>query len=511
MSGTVVGATGGSVAVVAEPAARAWRPQSWVPRPLAALLVVVALMGASWALVNPAWQAPDEDVHFSYVQTLAELGRLPGGAGASLSTAQVDAMQSMNTDPIVFFSFARPERSRVAYDAYQSRAVSDPLRDGGGPNTASSYPPAYYLLASLGYRLAGSSGVVTHLYAARLFSVLFLLITTTAVWLLAGELFGRRRELQLLAAAAVGLWPMLDFMSAAVNPDSLMYATWSLALWLGVRVLRRGLDVASGVGFGLVVGVALITKAPSLALVPASAFVVLFGLARLLWQRRPGAAALAALSVVLAFLAPVGAWHFTIAALDRPAYGQVTGVAAGALNVREFLSYVWQFYLPRLPFQVPLYLDSRYVSPYPAFNVWVATSWAAFGWVTVFFPLWVYKVFLAITASVALAAVTKGIVSLLHHRRSRQLWTVGLPVAIFLGLAAGALVLGLHLAEYRVKGPTNQGRYLFPLAGIAGCAVAYAMMLVPRRARTVAIGVALGGIVGYQMLALAFVAAHYYA
>ncbi len=214
-----------SVAVAASPARRLA-----APRPLAALLVAVAFIGVSWALVNPAWQAPDEDVHFSYVQTLNELHRLPGSAGASLSFAQVDAMQSMNTDPVVFFSFARPESSRLTYEAYQRRAAHDSERDGGGRNSASTYPPAYYLLESVGYQLAGSGDVLSHLYATRLLSVVWLLVTTSAVWLLAGELFGRRRELQLVAAAAAGLWPMLDFMSAAVNPDPLMYATWSLAL-----------------------------------------------------------------------------------------------------------------------------------------------------------------------------------------------------------------------------------------------------------------------------------------
>lgn len=510
MTSSAMPTSAGAAAAVTPPTAPSPRRRPSIPRPLAALLVVVALIGASWALLTPAWQVPDEDVHFSYVQSLVELGRLPGGAGAALSSAQVDAMQSMNTDPIVFFSFAQPEGSTEAYAAYVRRAGRGSVRDGGGSNTASSYPPAYYLLTSLGYRLGGSS-VLSQLYASRLFSVLFLLITTTAVWLLAGELFGRRRELQLVAAAVVGLWPMLDFMSSAVNPDSLMYATWSLALWLGVRMLRRGIDVAGAAAFGLAVGVALITKAPSLALLPAFAFVLLVCVARLLGRRRWGGAALVAGCAFIAFALPVGAWQLTIGALERPAYGQASGVAAGGLNVREFLSYVWQYYLPQLPFQQTLRLDSGYVSSYPALNVWVATSWAAFGWVTVFFPLWLYKVFLAVTATVGLGALVRGARSVWQRRRSPALLRVALPVAVFLGLAAAALIMGLHLAEYRVKGPTNQGRYLFPLAGLGGCAVALAVTLVPRRLRSTAVGLVLGGVVAYQLLCLGFVASHYYA
>src|SRR3712207_9244995 len=64
-----------------------------------------------------------------------------------------------------------------------------------------------------------------------------------STWLLAGELLGRRRGLQLVAAAVVGLWPMLVFLSSSVNPDAMLYATWSLTLWLGVSAIRRGLTL----------------------------------------------------------------------------------------------------------------------------------------------------------------------------------------------------------------------------------------------------------------------------
>lgn len=480
------------------------------PRALVLLLGVVALMGASWALLVPAFQVPDEDVHFAYVETLVEHGRLPGGQGAALSSAQLEAMRALNTDAVVFSAASRPEWSRAAYEAYQRRSADVSDQDGGGPNTASSYPPAYYGLASVGYRLAGGAGVLAHLYATRLFSVLFLLVTTTAVWLLAGELLGRNRQLQLLAAAVVGLWPMVDFMSAGVNPDSLLYATWSLALWLGVRVLRRGLDPRAGAALGLVTGVALITKAPSVALIPAVAFVVTVAALRV-GRRQPRTAILGTLALLVALAVPVEAWRLTIASLDRPAYTQVSGAVSSGLNVREFLSYVWQYYLPTLPWQQRLRFDTAYVSSYPALNVWVASSWAAFGWVTVFFPLWLYKVFLAITALFGGAALIAGLQRLWRRRRSPGHLRTWLPVLGFLALAAGALVLGFHLAEYRVKGPTNQGRYLFPLVGIGGCAVALSLTLLPLRARRAACGVVLGSLVVYQVACLGFVAAHYYA
>jgi hypothetical protein len=43
-----------------------------LPHPLASLLVVVALVGAAWALFVPPFQVPDENSHFGYAQRLAE-------------------------------------------------------------------------------------------------------------------------------------------------------------------------------------------------------------------------------------------------------------------------------------------------------------------------------------------------------------------------------------------------------------------------------------------------------
>jgi hypothetical protein len=40
------------------------------PAPLGALLLVAALLGVAWTVVTPAFQAPDENAHFGYVQNM---------------------------------------------------------------------------------------------------------------------------------------------------------------------------------------------------------------------------------------------------------------------------------------------------------------------------------------------------------------------------------------------------------------------------------------------------------
>jgi hypothetical protein len=483
-----------------------------VPAPLAALFAAVIVFGVSWALIDPAWQAPDEDVHFSYVQTLGELHRLPGSRpGPSLSAAQVYAMQSLNNDAVVFFPYARPEWSKERFQFYKRLAGKVPGNTAGGPNTASGYPPAYYLSVTPGYLLTKHSNAVTQLYAVRLVSMLWLLVTTTGVWLLAGELFGRRRHLQLAAAATVGLWPMVDFISASVNPDSLLYALSALTLWLGVRIIRRGLTPGMAAGFGACVGLALITKATALALVPAFGFVLALGVWRLLRVCDRRRALLAGALGVGLVLVLVGVWHEIVASQHRAAYGQVAGVTSGVTNWREFGSYVWQYYLPKLWFQTPVHFDLPVVSHYPAYNVWVAMSWAAFGWVSIWFPFGIYHVFLAITVLVGLAALARVIVQARRRAGSPSLRREWLPIGVFFGSAIVVLLAGLHWAEYHSRHALNQGRYLFPLAGLAGCALALALSWLPRRWQPPAVGVVCALLVVFQLFCLALVGSHYYA
>ena len=62
-----------------------------VPRPLAALLIIVAIVGASWAMIMPPWQSPDAFTHYAYAESLATRHALPGRAGHPESSSSVQA------------------------------------------------------------------------------------------------------------------------------------------------------------------------------------------------------------------------------------------------------------------------------------------------------------------------------------------------------------------------------------------------------------------------------------
>ena len=476
-----------------------------MPAALAWLLVAVALLGLTWAVLVPAWQAPDENRHFAYAQSLAERFAMPGDADRlEYSTEQQTAIGAVNADQVAGIPATKPEWSRQAYERWLDQQASAPdgqRDDGGGANPASSNPPLYYLYASLAYRAAGGD-IFERTVAMRVFGLLWLLVTTIGAWLLAGELFGRDRTLQFVAAGLAGLVPMMSFISASISPDGMMYALWTLFLWLGVRALRRGLDVATALALAGVVGVALTVKGTSYALVPALAFVVVVDL----WRRRrePKARGIAVVgSAALALAVTAGLWALIARSLDRTASGQLVGTDGGAVfNLKQFLGYVWQFYLPKLPFQEPWPTSVGL----PLYEIFLKGAWGTFGWLEVPMAEAVYVLlaFLTLTAFVAAG------VALWRTRASFDL-----PIAVFFLLVLAALLAGLHWTEYHyiLQGNVGfmQGRYLLPLIGLGGAVLAKALTLVRRDWRPTAVAAVVGLLVALQLYSLGLVIERYYA
>jgi 4-amino-4-deoxy-L-arabinose transferase-like glycosyltransferase len=480
------------------------------PAALAILLVAVACLGVTWALLNAPWQSPDETWHFAYAQSVAERAALPGGDRPTFSTEQVTADQYSLSSRLAFNSMLRAPFSESAYDSWSrvnAALPSSSRSDGGGTNAAGINPPFYYTYEAPAYLAAHGGGVFDRLYAMRIWSMLLLLAAVVGTWLLAGELFGRSRPLQLGAAAVVGLQPMATFMSTSVNPDGMLLALWAIGLWLGVRILRRGITWQQALALSAVAAAAALTKANGYLLVAAAGAVVAYSLWRMRGQGARRLARVATVSLVVVAL-PVGAWLAYTRAKDRPAVNEITSQTGAQVSVFDFspsyfASYLWQFYLPKLSSQAAL---PGGISKDYGYDIWFGTGWGVFGWKDTRLPPNVYSALRWISFGVLLAAAIALIL-----RRVR----LGLPVALFLAFNFFGLLLALHWVEFRFvveRGEAFlQGRYLLPLLPIAACAGAAALTLVPARLRGAALGVGLAGLLALQILSLATILERYYA
>ncbi|MEP6953908.1 MAG: hypothetical protein ABI950_07610 [Solirubrobacteraceae bacterium] len=470
-----------------------------MPRPLLVLLCVAAVEAISWAVLLPPLQGPDEMAHVGYTQRMVEGRVLPwrpaGGLGPErVSTEARIALGWGGVEALRGNPAARPPGSDVVVAEWARRGagLSRAQRADGTSTTAMANPPLYYVYDAVPYVAASGAGFFDRVMLMRLFNVPLLLATIGLCWLLLGELFPGRPWARTVGVGAVTMQPQVVQQAAVVNPDMLLAAVWSGFLYLAVVTLRRGASTARVGGLVALAAASCLTHARGVSIVAPLGLVLAIAVWRSwrpTWSRGRWAAGAAAVCVAGA---PV-----VYLALRYATGGRLTVSSA-----REFLSYLWQFYLPALPGMRP--------PPGPSWgvrDVAVDRLWSGFAQFEVSFPPGVLDAIAWLTLVLALLAVAR-----LFTR-----WrTVDRGVVAVLFVAVSAYVLQMHLAGFRsVFGgspdPILTGRYLLPLAGVGAAGLAAAVSWLPRRAAVVAGGVVLALLALVQVGASGLMLERFYA
>ena len=449
------------------------------PRALVLLLLVGAIQSIAWNVALPAFQGPDEDTHFAYVQHLAETGDLPSPSkgGSAYSSEEKGALVSLNLLPLIGDANARPAWSKADLHAWQAidHTYTHAARENGaGPNPIAKNPPLYYAAMSIPYRLLVWVPLLKRLFLLRLFNALCYLATIALSWLIAGELFVGSRWKQVLATGAVALEPQLSFMSAVINADNLLIALTTAVLFASLRLVTRGPSMKRVLIASVLAAAAVLTHGRGLVTLPVLAVALAVA-----WLRyRPaladtvkrGAAALG--TVAAAFLA-----YLSFGRGGGSLYGgQITELNSGtSFSVRQFLSSIFQFYLPRLHS-----LRSRIGPEYGYKQVFIDSFYGTFGSLEVTFKEKVYDGLQVLSALGLVGLYTAVVV------RRRALWHAWSVLAVLLALLFTNIFF-LHYVSYRAllsdngSDPLIVGRYLLPMVSLFGLAIAFTVGSLPRR------------------------------
>ena len=427
--------------------------------------VCAAIAGVNavcWAATTPTYWVPDEIAGIGYVQYIAENGDVP-------RTGIGDYSDEMYSVP--FTVQGRPTWLEGQSDEIFKTLGQDLNRTRPGEAAyLVNYPPLYYALGAIPYRIAYQASFLDRVFAVRLVSALFAALTVFFIFMFLRELMPRTPWAWTVGALAVAFQPMFGFMSGGVSNDTLLYAASAALFFLVARALRRGLTLRLGIAIGVTIAVGLLTKQTLLGLLPGAAL----GLGLVLWRSRGQARAAArkgALAAASIGLLPWFAWlAIGNLVLNRAASdtGGITSSAANqAASISGHLSYLWQAFLPRLPF-----MEDFFGSYYLPFEVYFKGFLGRFGWAEYSFPLTFQRVALAFFAVLACFAATE----LWRRRRAiRDRWVEPLT---FAAMFAGLLLL-IELAAYRYHVSFlgqyfEQGRYLLPLLALYGAFIALA-------------------------------------
>lgn len=459
---------------------RMWKTIRRVPLALALILLVAALQAVAWDIALPAFQGPDEDTHFAYIQYLAETGRLPSASrgGSAFSSEVESALTTLNLNPTIGNLGARPAWSSADLSLWRATEHALPVgsrTNGAGPNPIAKNPPLYYAAMSIPYRMFVWLPLLKRLFVLRLFNALCYLATIALTWLIAGEVFGRVRWKQTLAAGVVALEPQLAFMSAVVNADNLLIALTTAFLFATLRLVKRGPTMRRVLTCAVLASAAVLTHGRGLVTLP-----VLVAAYAIAWLRfRPTARATLARGAAAG--ATVGGAFVAYLLLGRSSGGSIYGdqigeLNGGGFNLRQFLSSIYQFYFPKLPS-----LQQRIGPAYGYRQVFIDTFYATFGSLEVTFRQRVYDM-LQVLSAVGLVGFYTACVA--RRRTLLRSWPV---VVVMLALLLTTLFF-LHYVSYRAllgnagSDPLIAGRYLLPIISLFALAIVFTVSSLPRRA-----------------------------
>jgi hypothetical protein len=479
------------------------RPRtSRVPTAAWACALVAFLNAACWSLLTPPFQAVDEPSHYAYVELLANSGHLPSsGEQGPLSPQETGVLDALHYYQVRLSPQTPTIRSRAEQAALASELAQPLSQAGASVGLASSEPPLYYALETIPYEL--SANVLDRLELMRLLSAVFAALTALFVVLFLREALPGIPWAWTVGGLGVALSPLLGYVSGAVTPEAMLAAVSAALFYCLARGLRRGLTRRLAIAIGAVIAVGLLTKLNFIGLLPGAVLGLVILTARAGWA--PGARAWRLLVLALAIAgAPALAYLVVNLLSGHPTLGLLSS-AVGRLrgSVWGQLSYVWQFYLPRLPgmhSDFPGILTTR--------DIWFDRVIGLYGWLDTAFPGWVYD--LAILPAALIGGLC--VRALVIGRSSVR--TRAVELAVYGAMVVGALAqvgIDSYVHSFESSGELfAEPRYLLPMAALLGAVLALAARGAGRRWLPVVGALIVVAVLAHNLFSQLQVIARYY-
>ena len=387
------------------------------------ILIAYLAIATLYAVLVPAWEAPDEPAHYNYIRQLADF------------TFPVMTNDDYNQD-------------------YQSEVISkdfDPTYSVEPFSYEDYQPPLYYLIQTPVYWL--TNGSLTHM---RLSGVMLGGITLTFAWLIFNQLAtlaGWRQTIPFLATAFFAFLPQHIAIQASVNNDSLMELLVAAGLWLLIKTVpswqlssstEKGITLWPNEGSArwlvIVMSLALLTKVTAylLILVVGIAILIVF------WRDWASIIRKGFELFTIPFLVGCLWWGRNLWVYGWPDFLGIQAHDLAVVGQPTTDAWVEQFGLAET-------LRRFGQTSFRSF-------WGQFGWMEVVMPQWVYT-----TLAIFSVVVLIGFILKIREERQETTNKTGThELATLFSLLSTLFLLNLALfLAYNLTFVQHQGRYLF--------------------------------------------------
>jgi 4-amino-4-deoxy-L-arabinose transferase-like glycosyltransferase len=363
------------------------------------LLAGSAALLTLWSLAVPIFEAPDEPLHWQVARYLHEMHRLP-----FYDSRLVEANQ-----PPLYYVLIAPF-------ATDSEAPSSAVYIDAQGRVIPFQAPKFYRNSKDDFAKYWPIRI------SRLVTALFSVLTVLFCYLSGVEATGNRTT-GLLAGGLTALLPQFTFRGMNISNDALVATTSAAAVYLIVRLARRGFTWPLGWATAAVIGLASLSKISAIFLPLPFALAVVSEPAP--WPRRLRQLSVLALSLLL-----VGPWLLRNQFLygDPLASQQMFVAVPGLIDIKPITS---PYFLTAFP------------------SMLMKSFVGVFGWMNLSLPEPLYKFF----GLLAAVAVLGHLWRLIRRRFHFRLILILTTVVLF------TVLLTVHL---NLTFTQPQGRYLFP-------------------------------------------------
>jgi 4-amino-4-deoxy-L-arabinose transferase-like glycosyltransferase len=185
------------------------------------LFVVLAL---SYSLIVPAWEAPDENLHFDYVRHLLLEAELPVQQAGEIAETHQPPLYYVIAALFALPADVAGERGALRSNPAFIGGQAGPDINRGLHGSAETFPYREQALA---------------LHLMRLASVAMGAVTVFLVLRMGWELFPARPQIGILVAGLVAFNPQFLFISSSINNDNLLVLAATGTWWQLLRAVRQ--------------------------------------------------------------------------------------------------------------------------------------------------------------------------------------------------------------------------------------------------------------------------------
>lgn len=237
-------------------------------QPLLAIILAGTLTAFIWSIIVPLWHFPDEQAHFAQVQNYAELGHSPPGRlDLSQEIYKSEKLLGTYRDNRGINQFTYNPSFKIEYSSskqgffeeYLNTLPKSTRRYYLGKESP-RYPPLFYYLSAIGYRLSYTQGLITRVFVTRLVSVFMFAAIIYFTFRLSRNLFPKNIFLTLTTTTLIAFHPMLIFVSAGINNDTLTNLLGTIMLYLLIRNLNQPLNTKDILLITLTFSMGILTK-----------------------------------------------------------------------------------------------------------------------------------------------------------------------------------------------------------------------------------------------------------